>query len=299
MRLRWRSFCLLIGLALTLSRFRQGSLALVVDDNNAPPAAVSNTETLWYSYLRRDRSGMAVQDMLHAHAFASYHGVGYGGACPPPGGKKTFRESHESLLKDLRLEHILPLPIDCPNGTRILDGMRDRYVQRDPYMNETWLEAMRSQLEVSPRKDDFRVAVHMRRGDITPCNKRWAFRYLTNAHYLRVLDSYLPTNLSAHVTIFSESKSMEPWDVFRDRGYELKLDTDIAEAWKEMATADLLILSRSSFGFVPAILNRHGSVVFTPYEVKQRTLSPLKDWIVVDKALVQRNLDEKGQLCAR
>jgi hypothetical protein len=51
----------------------------------------------------------------------------------------------------------------------------------------------------------------------------------------------------AHVVIISQEKSFEAWDSFEEKGYELWLDTDVADAWKLMLTADLVILSQSSF----------------------------------------------------
>eukprot|EP00977_Amphora_coffeiformis_P005427 scaffold1151_cov152-Amphora_coffeaeformis.AAC.3 len=91
----------------------------------------------------------------------------------------------------------------------------------------------------------FRVVVHIRRGDVTPCNE-WKHRYLSNAHYLRVLDEFVHNNKDinekrAKVFIYSESESFESFRQFTDRNYTLMLDTDLTEAWKSIITADLFV----------------------------------------------------------
>ena len=67
------------------------------------------------------------------------------------------------------------------------------------------------------------------------------------------------------MTIYSESQSFESFDEFRARNYTVELDTkDLAVVWKALATADVAILSRSFFSFVPATVNPN-TVVATPF----------------------------------
>jgi hypothetical protein len=66
------------------------------------------------------------------------------------------------------------------------------------------------------------------------------------------------------VTIFSESESYEPFTVFEERNYSVQLDTDLSIVWKSLMTADVAILSRSSFSFAPALLNPN-TVVYSPF----------------------------------
>jgi len=46
---------------------------------------------------------------------------------------------------------------------------------------------------------------------------------------------------------------------------------------RRMATADALVMSRSSYSYVAAILNANGIVVYHPF-----WHSPLKEWLVSD-----------------
>ena len=52
-------------------------------------------------------------------------------------------------------------------------------------------------------------------------------------------------------------------DDFLALGYKLRLNLDVLETWREMVTADVLIMSRSEFSFVPALLS-WGVVVYYP-----------------------------------
>ena len=53
---------------------------------------------------------------------------------------------------------------------------------------------------------------------------------------------------------------------------------DPIEALEAMATADLLMMSRSSFSYVAAILNEEGIVIYHPF-----WHSPLPEWIVASE----------------
>jgi hypothetical protein len=135
----------------------------------------------------------------------------------------------------------------------------------------------------------YRVAVHVRRGDVSPCTERYKYsRYLPNKYFLEILDQYINSNnnnnnnnnninnnMNIDVTIYSESKTVEPFDGFIHRGYNLELDNDLAVVWKQLASADLLISSISNFNIVPALFS-DGLVVLPPIgftiskEVKNR-----------------------------
>jgi hypothetical protein len=87
-----------------------------------------------------------------------------------------------------------------------------------------------------------------------------------------MLDQYIDNNnnnnnnnnMNIDVTIYSESKTVEPFDEFINRGYNLELDTDLAVVWKQFASADLLISSISTFSMIPALFS-DGLVVLPPY----------------------------------
>jgi hypothetical protein len=105
-------------------------------------------------------------------------------------------------------------------------------------------------------------------------------QYLPNQHYLNLIDRY---NNSSHVVVYSESKNVyESFDAFRDQGYQVILDGDMSQVWKGLMASDVIILSRSSFSLVPAILSK-GAVVYTPFWHQ-----PLPRWTVVDNKLMNK-----------
>ena len=78
---------------------------------------------------------------------------------------------------------------------------------------------------------------------------------------MALIDQYTPplgydNGRPVHVTIYSESDTFESLDVFAERNYTMEIDTDdLGQVWKALSMADVVILSRSTFSIVPAILN--------------------------------------------
>jgi hypothetical protein len=140
--------------------------------------------------------------------------------------------------------------------------------------------------------DQFTIAVHIRRASFTPCTTR-PFKgydpYLPNGHYQRLIDKYMQPN--ARVVIFSQSQSFESFDDFKNKkGYEVHLDEDLTHIWKTMLMADVVILSRSSFSLIPAVVSQ-GTVVYTPF-----WHAPLEGWDVVDDDFLQQTKNEMSAL---
>ena len=105
--------------------------------------------------------------------------------------------------------------------------------------------------------------MHIRRGDISAGTHPQ--RHTSNGVYLWLLDELerlLGSGL--HVTIHSQAKSDEPFNCFLARGAEVKLDVCIEEAWRDMINADILVMSKSSFAYVPAIYNPN-IVLYQPF----------------------------------
>jgi hypothetical protein len=261
-----------------------------------------------YTLCREDRSGSAISDMLYAHAYAFAHHLTYAGACCL---KTDYpRKATVHLLHELQLDHFLPF--GCPDGVGshlnrpqrntnatelsplILNPnvYRDRIERQD--FTAAWRESIQqimterseaSALKVLQSDRPFEIAVHIRRGDVSPCRHRQ--RYLPNDHFLTLIDQYTPATSErgdrpVHVTIYSENTSFEPFDAFRARNFTVELDTnDLAVVWRALATADVVILSRSFFSFVPATINPN-VVVVTPFF----GFEPLDGWNVVGDELV-------------
>lgn len=118
-----------------------------------------------------------------------------------------------------------------------------------------------------------RVAVHMRRGDLTagPSGVR---RGLPTGYYERVVAQVVAELEAAGagytVEWFTEPPTSpeEAADLARLRrsvpAITLLTDSDVLWNWGQLATADVLVMSKSAYSLVPALLNTQGLVLRPP-----------------------------------
>ena len=156
----------------------------------------------------------------------------------------------------------------------------------------------------------YSIAVHIRRGDINPCNK-YKGRYLPNSHYLQLIQQYIsifllssssttnttqPPPISREniaVTIYSESISYESLDIFEQYNCTVSVDDELSTVWSALSTAHVAILSKSSFSYVPAIMNPN-RVVYTPFRHK-----PMDYWDIVSDPIISESMSEVMKLRRR
>ncbi|MEQ1886579.1 MAG: hypothetical protein ABL967_16055 [Bryobacteraceae bacterium] len=262
--------------------------------------------TVFYSKGRFDRSGAQVHEDLMAYSFCFHHGYSYGGAiggayfdehfrlCQFLGLPLPKREGEVSLLREtyreLRWE---PSSGQRPHGmtpwARLLAFVFRMEIndQRLLDVDSIYSPAFRTHLRRSMRLNDDRgdvpnAVVHIRRGDIRA--PEYAHRYLDNAYYLRLIQKIQASNASARIIIHSENDSPETFDAFLNLGCTVKLDSSLEEAWQDMILADVLVLSKSSFSYVPALFNSN-LVLYTPFWHNK-----LCDWIDVSADNVEAAL---------
>jgi hypothetical protein len=250
------------------------------EDNNSsspvhPEIASENRRGIFYSETRKDRSGSAVQDMIYAKAYAYRNNLEYAGACTLEYGAKQKLAKHKKLLLALGLDH--EFPFRCPDNqeqrTLILKPevyRKGAYLTPD-FLNYLQQSRRRQQQALPEQNSTSKVVVHIRRGDVTPCTRagKSSFRYSPNQLYLDVLQNQVLVDFEPNqVTIFSESKSVESFGDFSSKQYNLRLDGAVTTAWRKMADAQVLIMSKSSFSFVPYVtLNCLGAVVLLYLEI--------------------------------
>lgn len=303
------------GVFLHVAFFGDGSSLMVLSQDEkiyfvAPQATGINTtvgaaskrvekestdrRVIW-SRARTDRSGATIQDMLMCHAYAFHNGFTYGGACARNMPMQVFnshKPNHEKLLDAVGLSKVLRFK--CPDDHTTPLQNRDDYIKNDTgIFTADYLEYLQSIIVFPPKPTRPLISVHMRRGDISPCRPRTRGypRYLPNQHFLRLIERYNPKNLS-DVVVYSESESFESFDAFSDLGYHVVLDGSIGDVWRGIVISDVVILSRSSFSLVPAIMTR-GKVVFTPFWHE-----PLPHWDVVEEEFMNETLTEFRRLKA-
>jgi hypothetical protein len=259
-----------------------------------------------YSVCRGDRSGSVIADMIYAHAFAYAHNITYAGNCCVT--KGLPKEDTKKLLHSLHWHTIMPF--SCPRGVNnkiynlrkpnatsihplLLNADVYRLQGSQSTFTPSWRESIHKALYKYTdhrRNRPYQIAVHVRRGDVTPCT--YKRRYLPNSHYISLIEQYTPNatvlnGRPVQVTIYSESSTFEPFDEFTERKYKLELDTEhLAHVWKALSTADVAILSRSYFSIVPAAINPNIVVATHFFDFDVRVMD---GWEFANPQLVQRS----------
>jgi hypothetical protein len=154
-----------------------------------------------------------------------------------------------------------------------------------------------------------RVCIHLRRGDNSvPTRTDTEQRLLPNSYYLRVCGTVVdalrrqgasfvvrlhtevpPRRYTLHPDTpglyfwLYEPATVDPSDYTLEEfetlpNLETVINVEAREALDDFATADVLILSRSSLGYVGGMLNPHGVVVYAPW-----WHSALPEWLVADE----------------
>jgi hypothetical protein len=154
-----------------------------------------------------------------------------------------------------------------------------------------------------------RVCIHLRRGDVSvPGRTDGRMRLLPDAYYLRVCGAVLgalrdqgaPFVVRLHTevpprrytlypdtpglyfwldrpaTVDPSDYGLEPFATLPN--LETVLNVEAREAIDDFATADVLILSLSSLGYLGGLLNPHGLVVYAPW-----WHPALPEWLVADE----------------
>jgi hypothetical protein len=154
-----------------------------------------------------------------------------------------------------------------------------------------------------------RVCIHLRRGDISvPGRTDGQQRLLPDGYYLRVCNAVLdalrqhgvPFVVRLHTevptrrcTLYPDTRGLYFWlyhpvtvdpseyslDAFAALpNLETVLNVEPREALDDFATADILILSLSSLGYLGGLLNPHGLVIYAPW-----WHPALPEWLVADE----------------
>lgn len=240
------------------------------------------------SLARSDRSGAQIHDDLMAASFCFRRGLRWAGSvgsdhffeharlCSLLGLPAPRQRGLWSLLPAYYREQVLPSgepgpptmplgalkPLDRLLGLGLLS--HEFPLDAEGVFNTAFVSHLRSACHISHSPyTGRRIVVHIRRGDVS--TRAHPHRYTSNRVYLVLLDelsSLLGSDVQ--VTIHSQAASDEPFDSFRARGAVVKLDSCIEEAWRDMITADVLVMSKSSFSYVPGIYNPQ-IVLYQPF----------------------------------
>lgn len=136
-------------------------------------------------------------------------------------------------------------------------------------------------------QDAFNIAVHVRRGDIVQApgedNKELSKRFQGNAYFVHALENaleMLKDKENIHIYLFSQGEEEDYLEFRKFENLHFCLNMGAQESFLHMVYADVLITSKSSFSYKPALLNR--GIKFCPKNFWHGyPNSP--DWILLDE----------------
>jgi hypothetical protein len=119
------------------------------------------------------------------------------------------------------------------------------------------------------------VAVHLRRGDVTPDHPQRFTQVDTVYETTRLVKSILDDCQEAHaISVYTQGKRSD-FAEFQKIGADLYVSVDAVWTMQQMVEADVLIMSKSSFSYVAALVS-DGIKLYEPF-----WHSPLEHWIAL------------------
>jgi hypothetical protein len=170
--------------------------------------------------------------------------------------------------------------VDSYFNDEFLKDMRMRYLAHPPLKNHS--------ASFLATKDSVRVAVHIRRGDVS---QSMVYRYTNNTQTLRFMDhvetetkkanfhvgtGFTPRPITFHV--YSEGDEASFDDIVDTYGTDrvfLHLNEDLKITVHDMASADVLIMAKSGFSYSIALLSA-AQVYYQPFWI-----IPLSKWRII------------------
>lgn len=154
-----------------------------------------------------------------------------------------------------------------------------RFCNSDPDAWERVLPDLRAKFwsnkkRVPRQPGEIRIAVHMRRGDVSASNSKVARNFTPNGVFVNTL-SRLKALLAdraavARIDVYSQGSPGDFADLTA-LGAGLRLDTPALETHRALVEADVLIMSKGAFSYTAGILNE-GVTLYDPQ--KYRRLQP-------------------------
>lgn len=149
------------------------------------------------------------------------------------------------------------------------------------------IDRVRSNFLRNPRASaEFRIAVHVRRGDVGP--NRHAERYTENRivaqRIERIRSLCSKYGVTPLIQIHSEGlvNDFDTLDM-----YELHLNENPLETLRSLALADLLVMAKSSFSYVAGLLNTGIVVYETFWHSKRENWLEIDDYINLERRIAQ------------
>ena len=165
-------------------------------------------------------------------------------------------------------------------------GYRNLYDAMDDLKAKFYASTAQDKSRLTYDSAHFNVAIHVRRGDIMsdPANENLAMRFMSNGYYERVLQQVVERysqiqSKPVHVYFFSQGKQEDFPEFSCFDNLHWCLDMGAKDSFLHMVYADLLITSKSSFSYKPALMNN--GIKVCP-EKFWHSYPGTEDWIMCD-----------------
>lgn len=142
-------------------------------------------------------------------------------------------------------------------------GFRDHFQVMDTLQKKFYTSKSRKMDLIHFSPANYNIAVHIRRGDIVDGHEKndpsVSLRWLDSGYFINVLASTLMNLRTAKpvkIYIFSEGYREQFVEFEKMGNTQLCLDMNAYDSFLHMVNADLLITSKSSFSYKPALLSR-------------------------------------------
>lgn len=137
---------------------------------------------------------------------------------------------------------------------------RNQYGVMDKLKRKFYQAPVRKKDQLIYSTENFNIAIHVRRGDIMadPTNPNLVMRYLSNDYFEKVLRQVLENvhiTKPVHIYFFSQGKPEDYPEFAHFPNLHWCLDMDAQDSFLHFVYSDLLITSKSSFSYKPALLN--------------------------------------------
>lgn len=163
---------------------------------------------------------------------------------------------------------------------------KDQYLLRRDLQQKFYKAVARVNEKLIYAKNHCNIAIHVRRGDIyveNSKNPNLTMRWQSNDYFVNVLSNTLnkiKTKKLVNIFLFSQGseKDFMEFEVFENVKY--CLDMSVMDSFLHMVYADILITSKSSFSYKPALLSK--GIKICPDNFWHGYPSE-DDWIIADE----------------
>ena len=180
-----------------------------------------------------------------------------------------FNEKHLAVIRKI---------INSYQGHKVIFCLEQDQFFRDQYKVRFDLEkkfkSRPTRTKLIFNKDEFNIAVHIRRGDIVQSERKSENENLTALQIIK-------TDKKIHFYIFSQGKISDYPELEKFENLTFCLGMAAMPSFEHMIYADALITSKSSFSYKPALMN--SGYKFCPKVFWHGYPEDAEDWILLDQ----------------